>query len=205
MVRTVALIAVLVVAGAVPGGEPLERAPAPRAVDPLAALRKKMPEQWHKYLVERLAQLDLTDDEISKTDDGDLARLAKERMDFVDDVVAGTNWAAYKKEAGASPITRGEVLAALPRPWRAVYSARYLDSQTFNGGIHQFFWNSRGGFNATLVADLRYLGGEKHAELLAEALKLCTGAEEGTRAGAADVKDLFERFADSSKTNPYQR
>jgi Domain of unknown function (DUF4375) len=182
------------------------QAPPAAPADPVAALRAKLAPDWNKYLTDELKGLKLTKEEIEKTDERALARKAFDRAKFVEMLQASANYAHLRKEPGAAPVSRSEVLAVLPRPWRAVYVATRLDGQVFNGGIFQFFWNTDGEYNGFLVDDLNFLGATEQAGLMAKAIKIYAGRNDlAAKRGAADVRDGLERFAKAAKDNPYQQ
>jgi hypothetical protein len=109
------------------------------------------------------------------------------------------NW-TNKKHPG-SDITQAEFVSLLPQHYRAVHAANTLCMQVDNGGLLQFFWNSRNVYNATLVEDLKYLGEDATAEVMRQAVERCRERDDRMRPGRSG--NVLEEFGETARARPY--
>ena len=109
------------------------------------------------------------------------------------------NWANTKHPG--SNVTETEFVTLLPKHYRAVHAANTLCMQVDNGGLLQFFWNSRNIYNATLVEDLKYIGDDGAAEVMRSAVERCQERNDKMRPGKSG--NILQEFADTAATKPY--
>ncbi len=70
-----------------------------------------------------------------------------------------------------------QAIAGFPESLRMCHALILLDSEVFNGGFYQFFTNSSGRFADEALNALSTVGADRHAKLLAEAIRVNTELE----------------------------
>ena len=65
---------------------------------------------------------------------------------------------------------RNEYIRQLPPHWRTVYTCLKLQREVYNGGYHQFFWNTKGKLNEETLADLTLVSAVPFVLLFQEAV-----------------------------------
>jgi hypothetical protein len=73
---------------------------------------------------------------------------------------------------GSSARGKKRFLRQLTPGQRAFLLTNYLVAEIYNGGIHQYFWNSTGNDAAEALVGLKLLGAKDHAAILRRAMRL---------------------------------
>lgn len=90
-----------------------------------------------------------------------------------------------------------ERFSALPAGLRMLYSTWLLEAEVYNGGFHQFFWNSSGWYAREAAKGLRLIGATTDAIRLDKAIDVFRQEEKRMNAHKGD--DLKEGYLDSVK------
>ena len=82
-------------------------------------------------------------------------------------------------------------LATLSDAHRHYFAVSMLEGEVYNGGFHQFFWNSSGAFFAEATAGLQAMQAERSLDILKEAASILFG----TASPPVDRKDRCSMMA----------
>ncbi len=188
-----------------PAPEPVAVAPPPhlsRAETLLARL-----DGWAaKHLRERRATLGLARNKLTRVnfdelEDSELCTAAESEAGNVTEFVFG-----WMNATGKAGLSYAEGLELLPPHWRRVYVCSFLARNVWNGGIAQFFWNSRSQYNADLVADLRAIGAPEAAAVMEKAIAIHDRRADAKRAADASrdgVPEWMKAFTEVAAEKPY--
>jgi hypothetical protein len=90
-----------------------------------------------------------------------------------------------------------QIVSTLPSGVQAVYATLLLESEVYNGGFNQYFWNSTGALADVALRGFELLGATEHARLTREAIEI--GNSEASMRRMYKRKGTTEAFSESYK------
>jgi hypothetical protein len=91
-----------------------------------------------------------------------------------------------------------DAVARLPDALQTIYLVNHFQNECSNGGLHQYFWNSRGKTAFLLVEAFRRIGAEQHLRLLLRAIDVFLDEEpEQDELRPQSFAEFFERYTEA--------